>query len=131
VVYRSDESGRNQIYVQPFPPTGAKYQITTTGAFSPLWSPDGKQIFYGEQNGEGTQLVSVDVRTQPGFGFANATKLPIDKIYTRVGIRGYDITPDGKQFLIVRSSPEGGDKPAQLQMRITLNWFEELKQRAH
>src|SRR5262249_11317483 len=90
IVYESVKSGLPEIYVQPFPPTGAKYQITTPGGASPLWSPDGKQIFYlgiglgaGGTSGPTLQLSSVDVHAQPSFGFANPTKLPIDKIAFR------------------------------------------------
>src|SRR5262249_8895383 len=48
IAYASDETKREEIYVQPFPPTGAQYQITTNGGTSPLWSPDGKKLFYLE-----------------------------------------------------------------------------------
>ena len=89
--------------MQPFPPTGAKYQITTSGGRSPVWSPDGKEIFYlAAGGGPVRQLASVDVHTQPSFGVSNPAKLPIDKISGRSGmVRPYDITPDGKQFLAV------------------------------
>jgi hypothetical protein len=130
VVYASAESGQPEIYVQSFPP-GTKYQITTTGGMSPLWSPDGKQIFYLDvMGGLARQLRSVDVHTQPSLGFGNPTKLPIDKIASRNGmVRSYDITPDGKQFLAaIRDAPDS-DPSTQPQMRIALNWFEELKQR--
>jgi hypothetical protein len=133
-VYTSNESGRSEIYVQPFPPvSGVKYQITTMGGFAPLWSPDGKRIFYlgPSCGGPSPSLISVDVRTQPTFAFANPAKLPVVILSLRPGgnIRSYDITPDGKQFLILTSSSESSEKPAQLQLRITLNWTEELKQR--
>jgi hypothetical protein len=54
-----------KIYVQPFPPiAGVKYQLTTTGGNGPLWSPDGKQIFYAETGtGAAPILISVDVQT--------------------------------------------------------------------
>jgi len=130
VAYVSAESGQPELFVQPFPPTGAKYQITTTGAISPLWSPDGKQIFYIVASGDTLQLSSVDVHTQPTFGFANPTTLPIDKTAPRGNlVRPYDITPDGKQLLIVYRDSNAPDKPAQTQIRITLNWFSELQQR--
>ena len=131
IVYASSESGIVEIYVQPFPPvSGVKYQITTTGGFSPLWSPDGKQISYIGPVVPPRSLISVDVRTQPTFAFANPTKLPVVPFLRTGGsVRPYDITPDCKQFLIVTSSAESSEKPAQPQFRITLNWFEELKQR--
>jgi len=133
IVYNSSESGRQGIYVQPFPPVGGvKYQITTTGGFSPLWSPDGKQILYVGPAQPPRSLISVDVRTQPTFAFANPTKLSITPT-GRVGGNGrpFDITPDGKQFLIATSGAEPSEKASPPQFRITLNWFEELKQRLH
>jgi dipeptidyl aminopeptidase/acylaminoacyl peptidase len=132
IVYMSVESGQPEIYVEPFPPTGSKYQITTTGGMSPLWSPDGKQIFYIGITGPQRQLSSVDVHTQPSFGFANPTKLPIGRIASRAAMnRPYDITPDGKEFLIVYRDSNAFEAPAQRQIRITLNWLEDLKRRLH
>ena len=128
------EAGSPQIYVQPFPPvSGVKYQITTTGGTSPIWSPDGKQIFYVGPAAAPRSIISVDVRTQPTFAFANPTQLPVVPVLRPGGIREYDITPDGKQFLVVTfgAGSEPSEKPAQPQFRITLNWFEELKQRVH
>ena len=109
---------------------GVKYQLTTTGANSPLWSPDGKQISYF-QAGSPPSLVAVDVRTQPTFAFANTTKIPIPNVVARPGgnVRPYDVTPDGKQFLIVTSGTQPSDASQQQELRVTLNWFEELKQR--
>jgi Tol biopolymer transport system component len=130
IVYRSGETGQAEIYVQPFPPTGSKYQITTTGGLSPLWSPDGKQIFYVEaKDGFSGQLMSVNVSREPSFSFANPMRLPIDRIAVRAAnVRMYDITPDGKEFLVTLTGTDT-EKPAQPQVHITLNWFEELKQR--
>jgi serine/threonine-protein kinase len=132
IVYVSNESGiaggQPQIYVQPYPPTGAKYQITNTGGAAPSWSPDGKQIFYMANNTG--NLWSVDVRTQPSFAFGTPAELPIRNLRIRNNmIRSYDITRDGKQFLAVfaGSSTAGQAAP---QIRITLNWFEDVKQRA-
>jgi serine/threonine-protein kinase len=67
LAYTSSDSGGNEVYVQPFPPNGTKFQVTDGGR-SPLWSPDGKQIFYLRAQGTGaSQLMSVDVQTQPRF----------------------------------------------------------------
>jgi hypothetical protein len=82
-----------------------------------------------ETKEETGQLVSIDVRTEPSFASANPTKLPIEKMVSLGGVRPYDITPDGKQFIVMFSASDTADQPVQQQMRITLNWFEELKQR--
>jgi hypothetical protein len=82
-------------------------------------------------NGDTRQLWSVDVQTQPSFGSAaNPTKLPINNLVPRINlVRPYDITPDGKQFLIVYRDSLTPDQPTQPEIRINLNWFEELKRR--
>jgi Tol biopolymer transport system component len=135
IVYDSGENGQPQIYVQPFPPTGAKYQITTMPGIFPIWSPDGKQIFFLLNTAGVARIFSVDVQTQPSFVFGKPAPLPIEGILSngRQGApRAYDITPDGKQFLVMLPPSEveaGGIRQAQ-QINITLNWFEELKQRS-
>src|SRR5262249_56255337 len=115
-----------------FPPvSGVKHTITTTGGHSPLWSPDGKQIFYIGPLPP-SSLISVVVRTEPTFTFANPTRLPVAPTEAITsGLRPYDITPDGKQFLILTSGTEPSQKPAQPQFRITLNSFEDLNQHFH
>src|SRR5215471_6178734 len=131
IVYSSDESGRFELYAQPFPPTGSKHQITTTGGLSPLWSQDGK-IFYvvGTRNSRTFQLFSVNVHTQPSFVFENPSNLPVEGIALRgAGMRPYDMTRDGKQIIAVLVDPTLFESINQPQIRITLNWFEDLKQR--
>ncbi len=135
LAYSADESGTTEVYVQPFPPTGEKHQVTTGGANNPLWSPDGKRLFFLKPDGPaiqvGTtrQIMEVDVRTDQRFGLGKIRPLPIEGIVT-TGPRPYDVTPDGKQFLVMvlKSQAEAEKAPAE-QINITLNWFEELKQR--
>ena len=131
LAYTSSDSGGNEVYVQPFPPNGTKFQVTDGGR-SPLWSPDGKQIFYLRAQGTGaSQIMSVDVQTQPSFVVVKTAPLPIEGIMGETGPRGYDITPDGKSFVVMipKSQPDPS-KVSPEQINITLNWFEELKQRA-
>jgi len=130
LAYTSSTSGRSEVYVQAFPITGAatKYQVTTDGADSPLWSPDGTELFYlslGER-----RIYSVLVHTKTAFTHDKPTPLPIQGILAP-GPRNYDITPDGKYFVTVfpGSQANGGDKAPFERINITLNWFEELKQR--
>jgi serine/threonine-protein kinase len=120
-----------EIYVQPFPPTSAKYQISTGGGRNPLWSPDGKQLFYMQREGTGTmQIVLVDVQTQPSFVIRKTTPLPIKGVIGETGPRSYDITPDGKHFVVMLpKSHADADKAPSEQINVTLKWFEELKQR--
>ena len=135
IAYSSYESARPEIYVQPFPTTGAKYQITTTGGTSPVWSPDGQQLFYLQQVQPPLgRLMSVDVRIQAGFAYANSTAL-FDQVLLvplgpSVGSWPYDIAPDGKRFVVVTPAANvSSEKTPNPEIRVTLNWFEELKQR--
>src|SRR5207248_5854628 len=111
-----------------FPPTEAQYQASTGGGLNPVWSPDGKQLFYLKPARAGkTQLVSVDVQTEPGLIFGKTTSLPIA---VNFGARDYDLSRDGKYFavLIPKTTNDSNKAPTQ-QINITLNWFEELKLR--
>ena len=130
LAYPSQEAGRYDVYVQPFPLTGAKYQISTVGGSSgsPLWSPDGKQLFYLRPGTN--QILAVDIQTQPSFLIGKTTPLPIQG-FVQTGGRNYHITPDGKYFVaLFPQSETSPEKPPPEQIYITLNWFEELKQRA-
>ena len=130
LAYQARESGRIEVYVQPFPLSGAKYQITTNGGSNPLWSHDGKQLFYlRDRPGRGRQIVVVDVQTQPRFTFGKETPLPIEGLPPS-GARSYDISPDDKYFIV--ALPKAAADPAKNppeQINITLNWFRELQER--
>ena len=114
--------------MQPFPATGAKFLITKDGGTHPVWSPDGKEIFFMNDMNNG-QLYSVSIRTQPVFTFGNPVPLAIKGFAQSVCCRrDYDITPDGKQFIVIL--PPGAatnEAPQTLQIQVVLNWFEELK----
>src|SRR5262249_40365382 len=123
---------RAEIYVQPFPPTGSQFQITRSaiGSVRPLWSPDGKQIFYMQAEGGEARVYAVDVQTQPTVGSGQPVLLPIKGI---VGLlpsqgRNYDISADGKHFIVPLSPDQvqSGDRPS-LRINTVVNWFSELK----
>jgi serine/threonine-protein kinase len=128
----ADAGAENQtIYVEPFPTTGVKYQITRTRSVFPVWSPDNKQLFFAQNNSGIGNIMSVDIQTKNGFSFSNPQALPIKRIMVNGGEglpRGYDIFPDGKQF-IVMLDPAENDSPQRQQINVVLNWFTELKQR--
>src|SRR5262245_13709365 len=112
LAYMSNEQqgNRPEIYVQPYPGTGAKYVITTEGGGEPLWSPDGKQLFYYWNS----RIFAVDIHTEQSFSFGKPSPLPIVGAIQQIGgPRNYDITRDGKQFLVVlsSSSTEASQRP--------------------
>ena len=126
IAYHSNESGEFEIYVQPFPPTGAKSQITGTGGRWPLWSPDGSQLFF-RPNGQ--QLIAVDIETTPAVTLGIPQPVPIGTPPSD-NSRTFDIMPDGERFLttVPMTLEETEDEQApEGQINIVLNWFEELK----
>jgi serine/threonine-protein kinase len=130
LAYTSSDSGGSEVYVQPFPPNGNKFQVTDGGR-SPLWSPDGKQLFYLRAQGAGTsQIMAVDVQTQPNFVVVKTSPLPIERIVGDTGPRAYDIAPNGQSFIVMipKSQSDPGKAPPD-QINVTLNWFTELQQR--
>jgi Tol biopolymer transport system component len=136
MAYDSIESGRSQIYVQPFPPIGAKYQITNDSSGVPqfpIWSPDGKEIFYSLGLGGGrADLMSIPVQTRASFSFGRAAPMPIKNFWHNGAPgapRGFDITPDGKEFVIMVPTNDESSERQTEQIYVALHWFEELKQR--
>jgi serine/threonine-protein kinase len=126
IAYTSDESRKNEIYVRSFPDVNRqKLQVSTSGGDTPLWSPDGRELFF--LNGDAVMAVSV--KTQPSFNIVGTPQVLFHGTY--VGSH-WDISrPDGKRFLMMKPpGTSGGESAAEVPMKINvvLNWFEELKQ---
>jgi serine/threonine-protein kinase len=122
IAYVSDESGRFEVYVQPFPGLGGKWQISSKGGDLLLWSPNGKQLFYRWED----QIWAVDVQARTGFSVSKPRLLFEQPGYGwGYPIRSWDISLDGKRFLMVKMEER---KPQPVtEMILVQNWFEELK----
>jgi serine/threonine-protein kinase len=126
VAYQTGESGTGEaiLYVQPFPPTGDKFEIARGGR--PMWSPDGKELFFVPAP---SQFRAASVRTAPTFAVTGAVNVP-----RRFGLappgnpRPYDILPDGRFVAVDVASEVAASRAPQIQ--VVLNWFEELKAKA-
>ncbi|MBN1905211.1 MAG: serine/threonine-protein kinase [Deltaproteobacteria bacterium] len=128
MAYFSDESDNMEVYVRPFPDVDkGKWQVSTSGGACPLWSPDGRELFYLALD---NYVMAVPVETKPAFSLGTPKKL-FKNIYTGIYIGGatpWDIHPDGKRFLMIK--PQGTDSSASKNtINVVVNWFEELKQR--
>ncbi len=131
IVYCSMETGRAEIYVQPWPGPGQKIQVSSEGGMDPVWRPDGKEIFYRN----GPKMMVVAVSTQPSLKLG-APQLLWEGDYmfgpsSGCGIKGttttsYDVSPDGQRFLMIRESDQ---RMYATQIVVVLNWVEELKRR--
>ena len=121
VAYGSDESGSVQVYVRPFPGPGAPVPISVTGGTNPVWSRDGRTIFFVNVN----QLVAASVVTRPSFSVIARDTLFEGNYETGFRHAGYDVAPDGKSFLMLRRV-EGNSE----QIVVIHNWAAELQARA-
>jgi Tol biopolymer transport system component len=122
VAYMSQESGRPEIYVVPFPGPGGKVQISTHGGVNPRWSRNGRELFYGEVNAPGAtldQLMAVNMEA--------ATPGRPQPLFKSPGLQ-FDVTPDPQRFLVARRQ-ENSKGTANTFIVIT-DWFEDLRRRA-
>jgi Tol biopolymer transport system component len=120
LAYVSDESGEEEIYVRPYPGPGTKTMISTDGGREPVWSANGRELFYRN----GGQVLSVRVETEPEFSAGAPSVLFEGDYYLEPGGGNcYDVTPDSQRFLMVQREPES--PPTEI--TVVLNWIEELK----
>ena len=124
VAYISDESGRKEIFVRPFPASSGKWQISTEGGEAPLWARNGHELFY--LNGD--KMMAVDITTEPSFQAGTPRMLFEENYVRRNNEPNYDVSLDGERFVMIQASEEQ-DSPAPQQINVVLNWFEELKRR--
>ena len=125
IAYQSDESGRDEIYVRPFPKAeDGRWQVSTDGGEEPLWSHSGREIFFRAASGE---MMAVPVTTSPGFASgAPRTLFPARPYLRAPSHRAYDVTPDDRRFVMLR--PLGDSTPAPTsQVVVVDNWFGELR----
>jgi DNA-binding winged helix-turn-helix (wHTH) protein/Tol biopolymer transport system component len=126
IAYDSDESGQFEIYVRQYPDTysGGRWQISSGGGRQPLWSRDGRELFYRDFGGG---MLAASVTLTPTFAPGPAVKLFENANYFGSGSalsgRTYDLSLDGSRFLMIKQLPT--DEAAALV--VVLNWFEELK----
>jgi eukaryotic-like serine/threonine-protein kinase len=123
LVYVSNESGRDEIYVQPFPGPGGKWQISVSGGTEPVWSRDGKEIFYLS----GRKMMSVPVSAGTTFSAEIPHALFEGSfVPTRRGEAAHDVSPDGRRFLMVRRD----EQMISNHLNVVLNFSQELTRRA-
>jgi len=117
IAYISDASGQYEVYVRPFPGPGSQWQISTGGGEEPVWSHDGKEIFYRN----GTKWMAVDVKTTSEFS-VTPPRLLFTGPYVNVPGPSYDVGPDGR-FVLIEGPPEA---PV-THLNVVLNWFADLR----
>lgn len=120
ISYTSTELGAAEIYVQDFPPTGGKWQVSSGSGSESSWSPNGKELFYLQ----GDRLVAVDVNTQSGrFERNGAPKVLVEAPFANPLRNAYVVSPDGQKFLVNTRV----ETKSALPMTLILNWPAALK----
>ncbi len=121
LIYTSNQSGRSEIYVAPFPDvTTSRMRVSTDGAFGSRWTRGGREIVY--RNGKKMMSATFD----PATGDVGIPTVIFEGPYAYSNFSpDFDVTPDGQRFLMVKIPP----KSAPREITVVLNWFEELKER--
>ena len=128
LAYQSDESGQTEIYVRPFPDVdAAREQVSTGGGTRPLWSRDGRELFYWVEPGT---IMAVPVAAGTDFT-AGRPEVAVQGTLFAPGVteRFYDVSPDGDRFLVITDVDTEADEAAPAQITVVLGWFEELERR--
>jgi eukaryotic-like serine/threonine-protein kinase len=129
LAYTSNESGRDEVYVRPFPRTQTVARLVSIdGGSGPAWAPNGSALYYRGASGE---MMAVPVMLTPTFTSGRPrTLFRFAGVYRMSGTAtAYDIHPDGKRFIMVSERKDAAATPRQ-QVNIVLNWFEELRRLA-
>ena len=130
IAYVSDESGTNEVYVQSFPSSGSKWQISAGGGFQPRWRRDGKELFFmaGPQSGNiprDVMAVLVDTSSTGVFKAGAPQKLfTVTPVGTSILRNSWDVTPDGQRFLVNSPQTQAGGVPP---VTVVLNWLQRQK----
>jgi dipeptidyl aminopeptidase/acylaminoacyl peptidase len=123
IAFTSNESGRGEIWVQSMPPGTLQKKVSINGGQSPRWRGDGKELFFVSPDADG-EMMAVDTTLDP----VNHPGVP-HRLFQLKGagfddLAGYDVRPDGQQFLIFMSQRGTQDAP----ITVVLNWWAELRQ---
>ena len=135
IAYSSNESGRIEVYIRPFPNVDdGKWLISTRGGESPIWAPDGRELYYDDYP---DQMMVVTIETEPAFAAGNPEVL-FRSEYVLACHSGsdpspYDISTDGKRFLMIKEEIQAaeGDEAVEIppitELIVVENWDEVLK----
>ena len=119
LAYASDQTGQQEIWLRPFVEPGAPSRVSPNGGLEPVWSRDGRELYYRE----GTRLMAVAVDATTALSFKTPTPLFESRYRHPALLPTYDVTPDGR-FVMIKAAES---QPTTAQIVIVSNWLEELK----
>jgi serine/threonine protein kinase/Tol biopolymer transport system component len=126
IAYRSDESGKNEIYITSFPKPTGKLQVSIAGGVTPRWRHDGKELYYLAPD---RKLMAVELKETSGSLQVASTR-PLFEMFqtmflTAAGLNQYDVTRDGSRVVVDSSITDESSAP----LNLVLNWTAELKKK--
>jgi len=120
LAYTSNETGQDEVYVQAFPDSAGKWMLSIGGGYYPVWGPGGEKIELLYR--KGNKMMVVAIQTEPTF--SPGAPEPLFEFEDASVFRPFDISPDGHHFVMIH---KGEESAPPTQLRVVLNWFEELK----
>jgi len=132
LAYSSDESGRLEVYVRPFPSLGNPRPVSSEGGTNVVWGRNGRELFY--VRGVSPEAAELVVHQVGADGTVDPTGRPLFHLaplglFAAAPFPAFDVTPDGRRFVFVQASGEPAP-PAPTSIHLVFNWFEELKAKA-
>lgn len=130
LAYASDESGTHQIYVRSFPDKGRRWQISNSGGVYPVFSRDGRQLFFRTED---SRMIMVASYTANGDSFvAGRPRVWSETLLVDAGLTGsnFDVAPDGMRIVAVMPEQRPEEPNGQDHVVLLLNFFDELRRRA-
>jgi Tol biopolymer transport system component len=127
LAFQADYTGRSEVYVTSLTKPGSRIQISAEGGASPVWAPDGRELFFRgpRQPDRSRQMMVVDATTRSGFSAGQPRQLFSGRFFLGMPTRGYDISSDGRRFLMCKSLIKDDERVGEI--NLTLNWFTELE----
>jgi hypothetical protein len=128
IAYQSDESGRWEIYVRPFPGPGGKWQVSNTGGQFPVWSPTAHELFF--QTLDSRIMVTEYQTAGSSFIPGRPRKWSDQPLHEFGGFLNYDLAPDGRRFVVIPELNAAAEEKGDVHVTFLLNFFDELRRKA-
>jgi len=127
LAYTSNETGREEIYVRPFPNVSdGKLRVSNDGGFEPIWGPDSRTLFYRS----GDAMMEVSVETEPTLSAGSPMVLFNGDYFYADFNRSFDLSSDGQGFLMIKGPTRTDQASVPTHLLVVDNWFEELNRLA-
>ncbi len=128
IAYTSDESGRYEVYVRPFPGPGGKWQISSGGGTLPIWSHSGRELFFESPD---SHIIVTDYDGEKESFVSGKPRLWSNQQLRDIsGVLNYDLAPDGKRFAIFPELKASIEEKGSIHVSFLENFFDELRRRA-